>query len=79
MLWLIEWLPDTGAFYASVRGGVQQRGWTADRYIAAYSADTLAVANYQRNNGKGRKPKPIPRPTNRKRPRVVTVAELNGG
>lgn len=65
-----------------LRGGLEFRSWTVAEYLAALMVDaiqantwtTAAVANPKR---KPRKPKPIPRPGERRR-RVVTVAQIAG-
>jgi len=77
VLWLVEWLPDSSAYFASKQGGPQHRGWNVDRHAAVTTVELLATGNYQRAGGKGPKPKPLKRPSSRRR-RVVTVAELNG-
>lgn len=78
VLWLVEWLSDDSALFASRQGGPRHRGWTVDRHIGVSTLETLWWANYQRGDGKGKKPKPIPRPkTGKPKRRVVTVAELN--
>lgn len=63
VLWLIEQLPEGSAFVASQKGGLEHRAWTADRVLLAGIFNALAAANYQRGNGKGKKPKPIEPPT----------------
>lgn len=68
MLWLIEQLPETSAFTAACKGGVEHRGWTTTNVLLAGAFNALAAANYQRGNGKGKKPKPIEPPQVR-RPR----------
>ena len=78
VLWLVEWLPDSSAYYASRQGGPPHRGWTVDRHAAVSIVELLAAGNYQRGGGKGPKPKPIRRPSAKPTRRVVTVAELNG-
>lgn len=78
VLWLVEWLPDSSAYYASREGGPHHRGWNVDRHALVTTVEQLAAGNWQRGGGKGHKPKPLQRPTNRKRRRTVTVAELNG-
>ncbi len=79
VLWLVEWLPDDAAIYASQQGGPKHRGWTVDRHVAVTTLDVLRWANYQRAEGKGGKPKPIQRPKlGKPKRRTVTVAELNG-
>lgn len=59
VLWLIEWLPETSAFAASVRGGAQHRSWPLPTVLAAAQLNILAAANYQRGGGRGPTPTPI--------------------
>ena len=70
VLWLIERLPDSGAFAAQQRaevkpqpkqetpGWLEQLGWGMDRHIAALAAD----AQLAQLGTKGSKPARIPRP-----------------
>jgi hypothetical protein len=37
-------------------------GWDVNSSLLAYVGDAVAWANFQRAGGKGREPKPIPRP-----------------
>lgn len=71
MLWLIEQLPEGSAYTASVKGGTQHRAWTADRVLLAGIFNVLQAANYQRANGKGKKPKTLD-PPEIKKPRDPT-------
>ena len=36
--------------------------WTPDTYLLANLVDLAAAGNWQRGGGKGRRPKPLPRP-----------------
>lgn len=38
------------------------RGWTYDRQVMVGIFEVLSAANWQRTDGKGPKPKPLPRP-----------------
>lgn len=38
------------------------RAWTNAEHLAATTVDALNWANYQRGEGKGKKPQPVPRP-----------------
>lgn len=67
MLWLISQLPEGSAYQASLKGGGEHRGWTMDRVLLAGIFNVLTAANYQRGNGKGRKPKMIDPPAISKR------------
>jgi hypothetical protein len=71
VLWLVGQLPETSAYWASVRGGgntVDHRPWTTDVVLLAAVVNLLAGANWQRGGGKGRRPQPVPLP----RPRSST-------
>lgn len=52
-------LPADSAFHRSV--DPEGAGWSTDTYLLAHIADSVAGANWQRS-GKGKRPKPIPRP-----------------
>lgn len=78
VLWLVEWLPDSSAYYASKQGGPKHRTWNVERNALVTIVEQLAAGNWQRGGGKGPKPKPIKRPEGLTRRRVVSVAELNG-
>lgn len=41
--------------------------WTAEEHMLALIADTLQAANWQRGGGKGKQPKPLPRPADMKK------------
>lgn len=62
VLWLIGQLPEGSAYQASLKGGGEHRAWPLDRVLLAAIFNALAVANYQRAQGKGKKPKPIEPP-----------------
>jgi hypothetical protein len=53
-------LPRDSAFVRSVLG--EQADWSLTDHLLAAIFDTLASANWQRGGGKGRRPKPLPRP-----------------
>lgn len=38
---LILWLPDESALQASLQGGQKFKGWGADRFLSAYTLETL--------------------------------------
>jgi hypothetical protein len=68
--WL-AWLPDDGAFAASVRGGRPWLGWGQDRTIAVDSWDLAVTAAMA---GSKKKPPTYPRPSARQvrqRPRAA--------
>jgi hypothetical protein len=67
-------LPREGAVAAAL-DPEGTRWWTADTYLLAHIADTLALANWQRADGKGSRPKPIPRPTS---PADMDVETIKG-
>lgn len=52
---------------ASVKGGREHRAWTPELVLLAGIFNALQNANYQRANGKGKKPKPIDPPPVRRR------------
>lgn len=54
---LLEQLPAESRF-ARARSGA----WTLDQYMLAAVFDAVQWGNYQRNGGRGKRPKPIPRP-----------------
>jgi hypothetical protein len=57
---LVTMLPAESRFARAAAG---PRGeWRINDYLLAAVVDTLAVANWQRGGGKGRRPKPLPRP-----------------
>ncbi|APC43176.1 tail assembly chaperone [Mycobacterium phage Jaan] len=75
VLSLIMHLPTDGAFYASRRGGVQFRGWDADRYalVAAVNAlrannHILMMVNRDPAKPKPKAPDPFPTPDDNKKP-----------
>ena len=57
---LLEQLPAESRFARAKSGA-----WTLDQYLLAGIFDATQWGNYQRGGGKGRKPKPIPRPGER--------------
>jgi len=66
VLRLLVRLPRESRFVRAA-GGAQHEWGTGD-YLLAQAVDLLAGANYQRGGGKGRRPKPIPRPADTKKP-----------
>jgi len=40
----------------------EKRMWRLEHYLLAAILDSLAAANWQRGGGKGKRPKPTPRP-----------------
>lgn len=76
VLGLLEQMGQDTATAAALAGGRQYRGWTTDTYMLALVVDCLTGANYQRSGGKGRKPKPVPRPDKAKSRRVVRVTDI---
>jgi len=75
VLLLVGQLPQSSAFAASVRGGPEFRPWTAELYILAAIANLLQAANRQRAGKRNAQPIVKP-PEAKRRPRVLTVAEL---
>ncbi len=67
---LIENLPDDSATGRALSGATGAE-WTTTDHLLAGIYDTLRVANWQRGGGKGRRPKPIPRPGDNE-PQVIT-------
>lgn len=63
MLWLLEWLPEGSAYYASQRGGPEHRAWPLPVLLAAGALNALNGANWQRGGGRGQQPTPIKPPT----------------
>ena len=57
---VVTYLPATSALGRSVHGDAAS--WSTTDYLLAAAADALAAGNWQRGGGKGRRPKPIPRP-----------------
>lgn len=53
-----------------------RHNWSMNTHLLALIADVLAGANWQRGGGKGKRPKPIPRPNERATKRVVRVADV---
>lgn len=43
-------------------GEMSWHGWTFDRHLRVAMVEILQTANWQRGSGKGRAPKPLPRP-----------------
>lgn len=75
-LWLVGQLPPGSAFAASVRGGDEHRPWTPELYLLAGIANLLAAANRQRAGKRGNKPIVTPPETRKRKPTVLTVAEI---
>lgn len=73
-LMLLEQAGHGSATDAALHGSAH-RGWDVHTYLQASIVDLLAGGNYQRGGGKGRKPRPIPRPKRTAR-RVVRVADI---
>lgn len=65
---LVEHLPDTNATRRSL--GDDAADWGLTEHLLAAAVDCLRAANWQRS-GKGRQPKPIPRPGVQSEPRPV--------
>lgn len=57
---ILEQSPRTSAFARSVAGDVAE--WSTTDHLTAAVFDALNIANWQRGGGKGRRPKPLPRP-----------------
>lgn len=72
---LVEHLPESSAFHASLRGGREFRPWTTETYLATATVNLLYAANRQRANQKTRIPLVEPPKAKPKR-RTVTVAQI---
>lgn len=63
---LVEELPDTSAYVASIQGGHEYRGWGWDRHIQAAIFDALQMQSVVIAKAAGAKnvnnPPPLPRP-----------------
>jgi len=74
---LVEHLPATSSLRLRTVG--PQASWNTSEYLLALIVDLLAGANWQRS-GKGRKPRPIPRPgrsdTRKFGTGAVSIAEM---
>ena len=57
MIVLLDNLPDDSATARALGNG-----WRIADFVLAGIFDVLQVANWQRSGGKGRRPKPLPRP-----------------
>lgn len=57
---VLTYLPSTSALARSQHGELAV--WGATEHLLAAAVDALNAANWQRAGGKGRKPKPVPRP-----------------
>lgn len=57
---LLRHLPLDAALHRVIQGDVA--AWSANEHLLAGVLDTLRWANWQRAGGKGRQPRPIPRP-----------------
>jgi hypothetical protein len=75
VLSLVEQLPTDSAFAASLRGGLEMRGWDPKMFVLAAIVNLLNAANRQRAGKRTREPLLKP-PSRRSTPTVVTVAEL---
>lgn len=60
---LIRQLPRESATARSQIGPVAE--WTVGEYLLAALLDTARHGNWQRGGGKGQRPRPVPRPTER--------------
>lgn len=60
VLRLVCRLPRESRFVAAVGGPSHE--WSTSEYLLAQILDLTAGGNYQRGGGKGRRPKPVPRP-----------------
>lgn len=56
---LVEYLPRESAYAREVHPTTE---WSAAEYLLASTVDLLSSANWQRGGGKGKRPKPLPRP-----------------
>jgi hypothetical protein len=76
VLFLVGQLPQSSAFAASSRGGPEFRPWTSELHLLAAIANLLNAANRQRAGKRGSKPIVEPPKAARRKPRVLSVAEL---
>lgn len=56
---LVQHLPRDAAVHVAIDPSL---AWSPDMHLLAFIGDQLAIANWQRAGGKGRRPKPIRRP-----------------
>lgn len=73
LLAVVQHAPPGSALSRSLHGEFAL--WSPNEYLLALVADLLQAANWQRGGGKGTKPKPLARPTD-KAVKRLTVAEL---
>lgn len=75
----MTYLPDTSALAKSVIGAKAQ--WTTLEYLVAAAVDALNAGNWQRGGGKGKRPKPVPRPGDRQARKIggTTSVPLSKG
>lgn len=66
VLRLLVRLPKESRFVRAVGGASHE--WGTEAYLLAQAVDLLAGGNYQRGGGRGRRPKPVPRPADSKKP-----------
>lgn len=64
-------LPQKSRFVRAAAG--PQADWDSNEHLLAAILDTLQNANWQRGGGKGKRPKPIPRPGTQKEKRMGTT------
>jgi hypothetical protein len=57
---IVTYLPPTSALARSIHG--EKALWTTTDHLLAAAVDALASGNWQRGGGKGKRPKPLPRP-----------------
>lgn len=76
LLAVVTNLPRTSALARSVHGEAVE--WDTTEHLLAAAVDALNAANWQRGGGKGRRPKPVPRPgdKSRRRGRTLGTASL---
>lgn len=65
---LLRQLPLESATKTALRDGEQ--AWTVNDYLTAAAVDAIRAGNWQRAGGKGKRPKPLPRPGTVDRERV---------
>lgn len=56
----MTYLPSTSALARSIHG--DQALWSTQDHLLALAVDALHAANWQRGGGKGKRPRPVPRP-----------------
>lgn len=72
---VVTYAPADSALVRSIHGDAAQ--WDATEHLLAAAVDALNAANWQRSGGKGRRPKPVPRPGRPKNERKLGSASMS--